>query len=311
MVYQKRQKRRRKKCNIQCWICYAKYSDKSALNKKQPTNYCSEFIPYIILHRTKRQIHAVCFRCFLIYIPISLKDKHYRITDNEIEVLCFGKCVSHSATSTNCTYYFKIQKSMRYLYDMILIFRTHNADSSQGESENVKRIVTCQTEGAFLRESLMEKYIDIETQLSRVLSLSFPGIYACVREYDKIPCNYIFLREHGDHKKINCTCGVNFCRDCKSTPYHQNSTCEEANFQHHASNTMDLESFHRLKDDLDNNKARVCPSCKIIIEKNTGCNKMTCFLCRVKFCWLCREMSIDYSHYNPNNNTSCSNLLWT
>ena len=157
---------------------------------------------------------------------------------------------------------------------------------------------------------IMEKYIDIETQLSRCLSLSFSGIYACIREYDKIPCKYIFQREHSDHRKIECTCGINFCRDCKSTPYHQNSTCEEANFQHRASNFMDLESFHKLKDDLDNNRARVCPSCKIIIEKNTGCNKMTCFQCRVKFCWLCMEMSIDYSHYNSKNNTPCSNLLW-
>ncbi|WAR20047.1 MYCB2-like protein [Mya arenaria] len=30
-----------------------------------------------------------------------------------------------------------------------------------------------------------------------------------------------------------------------------------------------------------------CPHCEVNIEKNAGCNQMTCFVCGTSFCWLC------------------------
>ncbi|XP_052769360.1 uncharacterized protein LOC128209377 isoform X2 [Mya arenaria] len=32
-----------------------------------------------------------------------------------------------------------------------------------------------------------------------------------------------------------------------------------------------------------------CPHCKVNIEKNAGCNQMTCFVCGTNFCWLCEK----------------------
>ena len=43
-----------------------------------------------------------------------------------------------------------------------------------------------------------------------------------------------------------------------------------------------LASEDYLKDN-----ARHCPHCNAPIEKNEGCNKITCWRCGTNFCWLC------------------------
>ena len=44
-----------------------------------------------------------------------------------------------------------------------------------------------------------------------------------------------------------------------------------------------------------------CPSCHVPIEKNSGCNHMTCAKCRHEFCWLCLQPYTS-THFK---NTAC------
>merc|ERR1712083_817996 len=47
--------------------------------------------------------------------------------------------------------------------------------------------------------------------------------------------------------------------------------------------------------------ARQCPHCNAPIEKNEGCNKITCWRCNTNFCWLCGSrlpQTNPYTHFN-------------
>ena len=80
---------------------------------------------------------------------------------------------------------------------------------------------------------------------------------------------------------ITCDhCHTSFCFQC-AQPWHDPIKC-----------ILLLQWHKRLFDDSQtvvwlkvNTKS--CPKCKVNIEKNGGCNHMTCRKCQYEFCWLC------------------------
>jgi hypothetical protein len=78
-------------------------------------------------------------------------------------------------------------------------------------------------------------------------------------------------------KCINCHKVTCFLHKC---PWHDGMTCKEfdlcrANEQLHASQRW-----------IDAHTKK-CPKCHSHIEKNEGCDHMTCLKCKHEFCWLC------------------------
>lgn len=81
---------------------------------------------------------------------------------------------------------------------------------------------------------------------------------------------------------MKCRCDKFFCNLCKEDA-HKPLSCEK------------LEKWRETLGgaDTDDNKAWIklnsksCPGCKTNIEKNQGCNHMTCKQCKYEFCWLC------------------------
>ena len=72
-------------------------------------------------------------------------------------------------------------------------------------------------------------------------------------------------------------CNTSFCFHCAEAP-HEPATCED-NVQW---NKLTGSSNFWIK-----KNAKLCPGCKAPIEKNMGCNHMTCEKCKTQFCWLC------------------------
>lgn len=79
---------------------------------------------------------------------------------------------------------------------------------------------------------------------------------------------------------LKCVCGHEFCSLCKS-PSHAPANCVEKTFW--GSITGD----EIMKQRLLGENVKICPNCKAIIEKNGGCNHMTCQHCHHEFCWMC------------------------
>jgi len=81
-------------------------------------------------------------------------------------------------------------------------------------------------------------------------------------------------------EKITCTaCNFEFCPHCNDLP-HEGKTCDEMRRQRHAERWGDSKDFME-------NETKQCPFCLAGIEKNGGCDHMTCHHCRGEFCWLC------------------------
>jgi hypothetical protein len=80
-------------------------------------------------------------------------------------------------------------------------------------------------------------------------------------------------------------CSNVYCLDCEQNYYgkrksHNNLSCAEFKL----ANQIDSETLNWIS-----KNTKSCPNCKIAIQKNDGCNHMTCYRCNYHFCWICLE----------------------
>lgn len=79
---------------------------------------------------------------------------------------------------------------------------------------------------------------------------------------------------------VECRCGFRFCFGCPN-PDHQPAPCSLVN-----------RWLKKCADDSEtanwiSANTKECPKCNSTIEKNGGCNHMTCRKCKYEFCWMC------------------------
>jgi ariadne-1 len=142
--------------------------------------------------------------------------------------------------------------------------------------------------GRLLDEFLVLKLVNnkkMQQEFNQNLVASYVENNPFVKWCPAADCTYaIQLREvQSEHnEEVQCKCGHFFCFRCREEG-HQPSYCNMF---------KDWKVKNSGGDDSLNEKAiaslaRPCPRCKTNIEKNGGCNHMTCYKCRYHFCWQC------------------------
>eukprot|EP00026_Physarum_polycephalum_P014697 Phypoly_transcript_15243.p1 GENE.Phypoly_transcript_15243~~Phypoly_transcript_15243.p1 ORF type:complete len:280 (+),score=1.86 Phypoly_transcript_15243:68-907(+) len=114
-----------------------------------------------------------------------------------------------------------------------------------------------------------EKYSEFKEKAAElVVKLHLDGSWCPNPE-----CGAVCIPNTNDLNIICLNCNMEYCKSC-STPWHRDRSCSE--------NLANMGATS----DLLQRTTKQCPQCKSRIEKNGGCNHMTC-KCGAHWCWLC------------------------
>ncbi|KAH8099503.1 hypothetical protein BXZ70DRAFT_229611 [Cristinia sonorae] len=115
-------------------------------------------------------------------------------------------------------------------------------------------------------------------------------------KYCKTPdCTQIYRRQTGASILQCPSCSATVCPGCDEEA-HEGMTCTER--QLHSDPAYQQ---RRETEELEAAGCKRCPSCRAWIQKNDGCNHMTCRSCQTHFCWICLGVFGDrevYQHMN-------------
>jgi len=125
--------------------------------------------------------------------------------------------------------------------------------------------------------------------LDRYLKFCRENFVECSKDFAFCPgknCDMTYSSNAGIAKEVNCKkCGLRFCWACKQES-HFPSSCEVCR-KWNSKNSDEAENLQWILA-----KTKKCPKCHVAIEKNQGCNHMTCNKgvggCGHEFCWLCK-----------------------
>ena len=135
---------------------------------------------------------------------------------------------------------------------------------------------------------LLDKYKKLQKKRQLMLN---PKIQLC-----PFPDCDSYALKKGINNYVSCIKNKHkFCFNCLKN-WHGNKKCDSS----------EDKSFKKWRDSL---KVKRCPQCKYFIEKNEGCNHITCFNCKYEFCWLClgkySSGHYDFGRCSGLQNTEC------
>jgi hypothetical protein len=215
--------------------------------------------------------------------------KKPKIYEEMVCCVCMDVYQANQGIQTSCNHFFCKDCFQNYL--------THSCET---KSYPIKCCFFECTQTISLQTIIPTTFVDQELKYKKKSNLttemiqqSFEAFIAKNDRYKFCPtpnCTQVYFFDTGI---IECKqCNHKICSLCK-TKDHPGLTCHE--FQRSGKN-QDVGLLEKWK---NQSGVRGCPSCSVSIEKNQGCNHMTCHSCKKHFCWVCMgvfEPGVIYQH---------------
>lgn len=130
----------------------------------------------------------------------------------------------------------------------------------------LKRILNDNELEAVLEKSFEQYIRSRPNEFQHCPSPDCPTIYEVSKVPNVFTCN---------------NCFVSICSKCRILS-HDGTTCEEIAHRKKLEEELSEEDKKKLG-------IRDCPGCNAPIQKNHGCNHITCYVCNIHICWFCLE----------------------
>lgn len=95
-----------------------------------------------------------------------------------------------------------------------------------------------------------------------------------------------------------CVCGEKICPRCKDVAHWPASCKPYRNFSQKLQESGDIKHFKDIPYTVTYSNGKECPKCQWIIEKDGGCPRVICSICKETFCWGCGQPYANFSHSN-------------
>ncbi|CAI4223155.1 unnamed protein product [Auanema sp. JU1783] len=123
---------------------------------------------------------------------------------------------------------------------------------------------------------------DVRMAYHRLITNSFVESNRLIKWCPGPDCGKAIKVSQAEARPVQCTCNMCFCFGC-ANEWHEPVNCRLLRLW-----------MKKCSDDSEtsnwiNANTKECPKCQVTIEKDGGCNHMTCknSACKMEFCWMC------------------------
>ena len=215
--------------------------------------------------------------------------------------ICYTEIEKENSLCLKCNHYICKECYVEYINNKLL-------------SEPINIVNTpCPLNGCnlYLTRTMFKKCIT-EKKMQRIFAKSVVRNFTVTnKEIKSCPnprCNISIRVQDSIAKEIKCKCGTIFCFSCLEES-HIPCDCEMAKqWREFTKDKGSGEDFIWIKDNT-----KKCPKCSTPIEKNQGCNHMTCSKrvggCGFEFCWICMKSWNSHEITGLNSYYNCQKIF--
>lgn len=219
---------------------------------------------------------AVLFKEARVVDPASISNSDNKLSVRSIEncTICMNLLSKDSMTGLECEHQFCGDCWNEYLSLKVM---------NEGECLTIAcPAYKCDILVDDTTAMTMIKDPKVKAKYQHLITLSFVEYNRLLKWCPAPDCNRAIKVQYLDSKPVTCHCGQTFCFKCNEK-WHAPILCEYLrNWLKKLENDAASSAWVELN-------TKKCPNCFAMIEKNGGCNHMTCKKCKHEFCWICSE----------------------